>query len=202
MESSEIVEESPVAWPHSDKEKFWEGLFNEIGKMAEILISQTKIQESVILPVSSKLKIPAQWWQPENRSATMKLIADVQGKIGEIIEFAVGPSDNIGSKTIQKCCNVCQWMHDVGFTQIKVSNDKVISLGGVLPNIFAAVHRAHESGLPALSTKDPELQRICGSYKHPSKAFDDLKHGEDYKILFFRRRGFISLRGAAGINPE
>ncbi len=173
-----------------------------IMKMKEMLISKDNHQKSIILPVNSKLKIPAEWWQPENRSATIKSMADIQGRVGEIIEFSIGQPDSVLSSSHQKTCNVCRWVHDVGFTQIKMNNDKVISLGGVLPNIVAAVHRAHENGLPALSTKDPSLLRICGSYDHPSKAFDDLKHGEDYKTLFARKRGFISLYGATGINPE
>jgi hypothetical protein len=105
------------------------------------------------------------------------------------------------TKLSKSICRICGWIHDARFTQIKVSQNKVISLGGVLPDIVAATHRALEKGL-ALSTKDEELLKICGSYKHPSKAFDDLKHREDYKILFNRRRGFISLRGANGIDPE
>jgi hypothetical protein len=98
-------------------------------------------------------------------------------------------------------CLVCGWIHDTEFTQIKIGENKVITLGGVLPYIVAAVHRAHEKGL-ALSTKDKALQAICGSYKHPAKAFDDLNHSADYKILFNRRRGFISLRGALRKDSE
>ena len=74
-------------------------------------------------------------------------------------------------------------------------------LRGILPEIVALVHEAHEKGLPALSTKDDKLIEVCGGYKHPCKAFDDLRHRNDYKILFdTRKRGFISLRGAVGIS--
>ncbi len=127
------------------------------------------------------------------------VVREIQ-KIGEITQISLEPPLNLHFS--KKYCSVCRWIHDAAFTQIKVSRDKVISLGGVLPDIVAAVHRAHENGLPALSTKDAELLRILGSYRHPSKAFDDLKHRDDYKILFIRRRGFISLRAASGINPE
>jgi hypothetical protein len=38
-------------------------------------------------------------------------------------------------------------------------------------------------------------------YRHPCKAFADLNHRRDYQTLFdTRKRGFLSLRGANGIN--
>jgi hypothetical protein len=107
-------------------------------------------------------------------------------KIGRIYEFSFEKDVEV--------CPVCGWIHDAALTLIKVSQNKIIFLGGVLPDIVTAVHRAHEKGLPALSTKDAALIKVCGSYKHPCKAFDDLNHRDDYKVLFIRQRGFISLR--------
>ena len=50
-------------------------------------------------------------------------------------------------------------------------------------------------GHARLSTKDDTLQRICGGYHSPSKAFHDLRQNPDYRTLFdTSRRGFISLR--------
>ena len=98
-------------------------------------------------------------------------------------------------------CPVCCWIHDAGFTQIRVNQDGVITLGGILPDIVALVHCAHEKGLAGLSTKDDELLKICGGYRNPCKAFDDLNHRNDYKTLFeTHKRGFISLHGAVGKN--
>jgi len=69
-------------------------------------------------------------------------------------------------------------------------------LGGVLPEIVRLVHQAHEQGFPALSTKAEALVKACGGYRHPCKAFDDLKQRAAYQQLFdTRRRGFIALRG-------
>ncbi|HTR41667.1 MAG TPA: hypothetical protein VMH87_08640 [Pseudomonadales bacterium] len=202
LEEGQIVEDSPTDWPASDREKFWEGLLANIGKLKDMLIPKVETLESIVLPVNAKLKISAELWRPENRSATIKLVADVHGQIGEIVEFTIGQPDNIREQPNRKSCDICGWIHDAGFTQIRVSSDQVISLGGALPNIVAVVHRARERGLPELSTKDDELVKICGSYGHPSKAFNDLNHADDYKILFVRRRGFVSLSRAFGISPE
>jgi hypothetical protein len=201
MAEDRIVEDFPSQWPKGDKEIFWKGLFENIGKLPGLLKPEKRNPESVVIAVNTKIKIPADLWRPENRSTIIKLMADAQGQVGEVMEFAVGTSESMQEKPGQSPCNVCHWAHDAAFTQIKVSSDKIISLGGVLPDIVAAVHRAGEKGL-ALSTKDEELVKLCGSYRHPSKAFDDLKHREDYKILFARKRGFISLRGVTGINSE
>lgn len=101
----------------------------------------------------------------------------------------------------QKKCPVCGWLHDDGFTQIRPDADGVITLSGILPDIMRVVHRAHEKGFERLITKDDELRRVCGGYRHPCKAFGDLNRSADYQRLFdTRRRGFISLRGAVGRN--
>jgi hypothetical protein len=68
-------------------------------------------------------------------------------------------------------------------------------LAGVLPDIVACVHKALARGHPRLSTKDETLQRICGGYHSPSKAFHDLRQSPAYRALFdTSRRGFLSLR--------
>ena len=100
-----------------------------------------------------------------------------------------------------EACPVCGWIHDAGLTQIKIAGADPISLSGLLPDIVRLVHRAHEKGLAGVSTKDDTLVKICGGYKHPCKAFDDLNQRAAYKLLFdTSRRGFISLRGAVGRN--
>jgi hypothetical protein len=197
----EIVQETPAKWTKSDREEFWEGLLSKLGELTGLLIPKTESQESVILSVNSTLKIPAEHWRPENRSAEMKKMADALGQFGELDQFNVESSNSIGDAHRQDVCPVCGWIHDAGFTQIKTNQDEVIMLGGILPDIVALIHGAHEKGLPALSTKDEKLLRLCGGYRNPCKAFDDLKHRNDYKRLFdTRKRGFITLRGAVGFN--
>jgi len=197
----EIVQETPAKWPKCDREEFWEGLLRELEKLTGLLIPKTESQESVILSVNSTLKIPVDHWQPENRSAEIKKVADALAQIGELAQLNVESTKSIDDAHRQAVCPVCSWVHDAGFTQIKTNQEQVITLGGILPDIVALVHRAHEKGLAGLSTKDDKLLEICGGYGNPCKAFDDLKHRNDYKILFdTRKRGFISLRGANGIN--
>ena len=197
----ELVQDTPATWPKSDRIEFWEGLLREMGKLADQLIPKTEIQESVILSVNSTLKIPAVHWRPENRSAEMKKVADALALLGEVEEFQIKPTRNFPAIQDQSVCGVCGWVHDTGFTQIKTDQGVVIQLGGILPDIVALVHRAHAKGLRGLSTKDEQLLKTCRGYRHPSKAFDDLKHRNDYQLLFnTRKRGFISLRGADGIN--
>ena len=95
---------------------------------------------------------------------------------------------------------VCGWIHDAEFTQLRLKDGQTITLSGALPDIVRVVHRAHERGFVRVSTKAGELQRACGGYHHPSKAFDDLNQRASYKILFDRSwRGFISLQGVAGL---
>jgi len=79
--------------------------------------------------------------------------------------------------------------------QIDTGQPVNIVLNGRLPQIVATVHRAHEQGHAGLDIKDAELQKSCGGYHHPCKAFNDLKHRHDYKTLFdTRQRGRLSLR--------
>jgi hypothetical protein len=192
---------TPAEWPQSDREEFWQALLRAVEKLPGMLIPKTENQQSVILSVNSTLKIPAEHWQPENRSADIKKVADALSQFGELDGFDVKQAKSISAEDRSDVCLICSWIHDAGFTQIKISDDKVVTLGGILPDIVALVHRAHEKGLPGLSTKDEELLKTCGGYKHPCKAFDDLNHRNDYKILFeTRKRGFISLHGALGIN--
>jgi hypothetical protein len=197
----EFVQDTPATWPKSDRKEFWEGLLREMGKLTDQLIPKTESQESVILSVNSTLKIPIEHWRPENRSAEIKKLADALALLGEVEDFQVRPTKNIAANQAQAVCDVCGWVHDTGFTQIKTDQSDVITLGGILPDIVALVHKAHANGFQALSSKDEKLVKLCGGYKHPCKVFDDLKHREDYKKLFdTRKRGFISLRGANGIN--
>jgi hypothetical protein len=196
----EIVQDTPAKWPKCDREEFWEGLLRELEKLNSLLIPKTESQESVILSVNSTLKIPVEHWRPENRSAEIKKLADALAQIGEVDGLKVESAKSISGTRDQVACPVCGLVHDAGFTQIKTSQEGVIMLGGILPDIVVLIHKAHAKGLAGLSTKDEELLKACGGYKHPCKAFDDLKHRNDYKTLFdTRKRGFISLRGADGI---
>ena len=103
----------------------------------------------------------------------------------------------------QFICQVCGWSHDPAFTRIETPSGGIDLGGGLLSEIVTVVHRAHENGQIGLNTKDEVLVRLCSGYKNPCKAFDDLNHRDDYKILFFtRRRGVISLNGAIGINRK
>ena len=197
----EVVQDTPAKWPRSDREEFWEGLLREMKKLTGLLIPKSESQESVILSVNSTLKIPVDHWRPENRSAEIKKLADALAQIGELAQLNVESAKSIADVHRQAVCPVCGWMHDAGFTQIKASQDEVITLGGLLPDIVALVHRAHEKGFTGVSTKDEQLLKICAGYRHPCKAFDDLKRRDEYQRLFdTRKRGFISLRGALGIN--
>jgi hypothetical protein len=197
----EVVQETPATWPKCDREEFWEGLLQSVEKIPDQLFPKNEIQESVIVSVNSKLKIPLEHWKPENRSAEMEKMADALGQFGELAQFNVESSKSIDDAHRHDVCPVCGWIHDTGFTQIRTNQDEVIMLGGILPDIVALVHHAHENGLAGLCTKDEKLVKACGGYNHPCKAFDDLKHRNDYKTLFETgKRGFISLRGALGIN--
>jgi hypothetical protein len=166
-------------------------MFRGTHDMAEQVILETECQDSVVLCVKVALKIPA-----AKKRATVTALWDLHSHFGDILQFNVDTE-----KVWHGRCHVCGWEHDAGFTQIKADQGEVIQLGGILPDIIALIHGAHAKGLLGLSTKDEKLLKICGGYKHPCKAFDDLKHRSDYKILFeTRKRGFISLRGVVGIN--
>lgn len=144
-------------------------------------------------PVALKLLLDRRRFRCPND--VIRELLRVAEKIGQITEvrFALDPNT----------CRVCGWLHDAGFNQIILGEGQVISLKGVLPEIVAVVHRAHEKGSLGLSVKDPELIKAYGGYGHPCKAFDDLKHREDYKKLFdTSHRGRISLRKAVGIFSE
>ena len=124
---------------------------------------------------------------------------DAQAQAGEVVAISVQPAGSPPAISPPAACAVCGWQHDAGFTQVRLDEAEVVCLRGVLPDIVALVHRTHERGLPALSTKDDELLEVCRGYMHPCKAFDDLKQRAAYKLLFdTSRRGFISLRGAVG----
>jgi hypothetical protein len=146
--------------------------------------------------VSATLRLPV----PENRNVVLKRIAENLARVGELQQFNFGveSTETVFAQNAP-ICPICGWTHDSGFTQMRYGSDFVL-LSGILPDIVAVVHRAHEKGFPALSTKDDELLKICGGYGNPCKAFDDLRHRDDYKALFETgKRGFISLRGALGI---
>ncbi len=196
----DVVQDTPAQWPKRDREEFWEGFLRELDKLTGRMVPKTDSQESVILSVNSTLKIPVDHWHPENRSTTMKKVMDALAKIGEVDGIEINPTPSTANPNRQAGCPVCGWIHDAGFTQIRTSQDEIITLGGILPDIVTLVHQAHAKGLPSMSTKDAGLVKVCGGYTHPCKAFDDLKHRDDYKRLFdTRKRGFISLRGALGI---
>ena len=199
----EVVQDTPAQWPKNDREEFWEGLLREIETITSRLIPKSERQESVILSFNAQLKVPAESWRPENRSATIARICAAQAQAGELEQFSVQPAGSPPAIQPPTACAVCGWQHDAGFTQVRLDAAEVVCLRGVLPDIVAAVHRAHEKGFPRLSTKDDELLHTCGGYGNPCKAFDDLKQRRSYKFLFdTSRRGFIALRGAVGRNRK
>ena len=155
-------------------------------------------EDSIILSVISKIKVSTESWLagPEK---VMKNIVQAHAAIGDVVEFQVKEMDPPDSNP--NGCKVCGWIHDSGFTRIKIPGQDVISLAGILPEIVSLVHRTLENGLASLSTKDNDLLAICGGYRNPCKAFDDLKRRDAYKLIFdTRRRGFIALRHTLAIN--
>ncbi len=147
---------------------------------------------SVIRPVTVKLFV--------DESRFLRLIEDMQ-KIAEISEIKLEPPSNLYLS--KEYCPVCRWIHNPEFTRIKTNRSEIQLFAGLLPQIVARVHRAHESGLQGLDTKDDELKMICCGYNNPCKAFDDLRQRAAYKELFFtRKRGLISLRAAIGMESK
>ncbi len=158
-------------------------------------------QASLFLSVSATLIVPAQRWRLGNQSAEIKRLADRLAQCGCLEEFKVHVVEAAAARRDKSVCTVCGWVHDTGLTQIRLECGTVVRLHGVLPRIVSLVHQAHEMRLDGLSTKDDTLLELCAGYRHPCKAFDDLKHRGDYKLLFdTHRRGFISLRGGTGRN--
>jgi hypothetical protein len=197
----DVVTWTPADWPKNDRELFWDMLLREIGRTMNSLIPKTESQDSIILSVNSKIKIPAAWWRPENRGEAIKRITDLQSQAGDLTGISVQLAESGLENSKTEACPVCGWIHDRGFTQIKTDSREAISLAGILPEIVSLVHRAHEKGFTGLSTKDDALLEVCGGYMNPCQAFDDLNRRDEYKRLFdTRRRGFISLRGIAGRN--
>lgn len=199
----DFLQDAPATWTKVERKKLWDELLSNIENLAAALIPKPEAEASVILSVNSQLKVPESWWRPENRTATMKFIADAQGQVGEMVGFGVQEASFAG-KQLTQTCRTCGWVHDAGFTQLRVGDDE-ISLGGLLPDIVQLVHRAHEKGLAGMNTKDEQLVKLCGGYRNPCKAFDDLGRRAEYKLIFdTRKRGFIALRGRnkSESNPE
>jgi len=200
LEHGRLVQETPAGWRKRDREKFWEELQDTAEKISAELIPKAEAETSVILSVNYQLKVPASWWDSEQQSATIKQIADSRPQVGQLTGLSVQAAGSPLAQLMQPACLVCGWIHDAEFTQMKQDGADAISLSGRLPDIVRVVHRAHEKGFERINIKDEELLRICGSYRHPCKAFDDLNHRADYKRLFVTsNRGFIALRGAGGM---
>jgi hypothetical protein len=201
MAGNKPVGDTPANWPEKERQESGAGLPRQVGKLASQLTPREQTRESLVLSVNATLKIPVEHWRPENRAAEIKKVADALAQIGEVDGLSVKPGMSYGAPPHPDACQVCGWVHDPGFTQIKTNHDETIVLGGRLPEIVALVHHAHERGLAGLSTKDEALHKVCAGYRHPCKAFADLNHRRDYQTLFdTRKRGFLSLRGANGIN--
>lgn len=199
LSGKNIVTRTPSSWSKSDRKLLWDELLSEIGRSLDSLIPNAAEQDSIILTINSKIRIPAGAWHPENRGASIKRIAELQSQVGDLMGISVQLADGGQDGSKSESCPVCGWNHDRGFTQIKIGNLKPICLGGILPEIVRLVHGMHEKGFAGLSTKDDELLKACAGYRNPCKAFDDLNRRHQYKQLFdTSRRGFISLRGMVG----
>lgn len=134
---------------------------------------------------------------------TRKQLAEAEYQIVQQERLLVAMSAHTGSQSPGNAgtakrtnCPVCGWQHDGQFTQIAILGKAAFTLSGLLPDIVACVHKAHEKNFPRLSTKDDSMLRVCGGYGNPCKAFYDLKQRDAYAALFdTSRRGFIALRG-------
>lgn len=94
-----------------------------------------------------------------------------------------------------KPCAICSWSHDDKFTLIHIPGKAPIRLDGILSDIVAQVHRAHEECSAPMLTKNV----ACGGYGKPSKAFYDLGRSESREAIFdTSKRGYIALRVGAG----
>jgi hypothetical protein len=92
-------------------------------------------------------------------------------------------------------CQTCGWVHDGQFARIVIPGQPPLMLPGILPDLVACVHAAHQKGFARLSTKDEDLVSKCGGYGNPCKAFYDRGQNAAYKVLFDTRWGSIALRG-------
>jgi len=195
LSGNKIASENPSLWSKKDRGEFWEKLFEDLDKLRENLIPTEESQDSVILMVNAQLKVPANRWKPEGRGNVIKAITDGLSRGGEVSQINVEPGGTL-NQLRGPHCSVCGFAHDAAFTQIIVPGLPPVTIAGVLPDIVRCVHAAHEKGFARLSTKDDDLLRRCGGYRHPSKAFHDLGQSGAYKVLFdTSRRGFIALRG-------
>lgn len=198
---NEMVTQTPAEWPKKDRKALWDAILGEIGKLTDQLIPKPEIEDSVIISVNAQIKVPLSQWHPENRGSLIKKISDAQSALGELVGIGVTPGAGKAEPEARDECATCGLIHDGGFTRIKADDGEVIALAGVLPDIVRLIHKAHEKGLNGLCTKDDGLAKVCGGYRNPCKAFDDLKRRAEYKRLFdTRKRGFIALRGAIGRN--
>lgn len=144
-----------------------------------------------LFSIAMKLVLDQSHFHSQNEAIAQ--LVKIVGNLGQITEIRLTPV----------VCRTCGWIHDPAFHQIKANGREIYLLGGVLSEIVAAVHHAHAIGRKGLNTKDEELVKICGGYKNPCKAFEDKKHRDDYKTLFFtRKRGFISLRTVNKLETE
>jgi hypothetical protein len=164
--------------------------------------TRTTRSGTVIIAVTARLLVSAKKWRAEHFSSEIKALVGALARHGSLIEFKIENVNGAGHpQPTFGACLVCGWTHDSNFTQFTEVGAEPIQLSGVLPDIVRVVHRAHEKGFSSLSSKDDQLVNLCGGYRHPCKAFDDLNQRAAYKRLFdTSRRGFIALRGAVGRN--
>ena len=108
----DVVPETPADWPQKDRELLWDELVTEIGQAMDGLIPKTESQDSIILSVNAKIKIPAEWWRPENRGAAIKHITDLQSQAGDLIGISVERAERGLEGPAKEVCRVCGWIHD------------------------------------------------------------------------------------------
>ena len=68
---NQVVVHTPEKWPKRDRMAFWNDLFQAVDRVIEELIPQREAEESVILTVNSKIKVPAHRWRPDKRGDTI-----------------------------------------------------------------------------------------------------------------------------------
>src|SRR5580692_4711653 len=96
--------------------------------------------------LSAQFSIPARKWKPENQTLEISKLVDSLAQTGRMTDFGITAKKQPDVKETANTCKVCGWEHDAKFLRLKMDGHKPIVLRGVLPEILAVVHSAHERG--------------------------------------------------------